>query len=161
MERPLVCQHLTASLTGPEHLADWSRVLLRHHRDIQTEIEQIVQLLKHPRCHLHRIEARLRRLSRAVLMHLELEACFLDPAVREVSGSDGEKLQGLRAGYESLRKVVMATADFLQREKLSHPNLTLSAEQQDAITHLMNEIHARLEAEDRDYQQFREGWTCT
>ncbi len=123
MERPLVCQHLTASLTGPEHLADWSRVLLRHHRDIQTEIEQIVQLLKHPHCHLHRIEARLRRLSRAVLMHLELEACFLDPAVREVSGSDGEKLLGLRAGYEHLRQVVMATADFLQREKLSHPNL--------------------------------------
>jgi len=161
MERPLVCQHLTASLTGPDHLAEWSRVLLRHHRDIQTEIEQIVQLLKHPRCHLHRIEARLRRLSRAVLMHLELEACFLDPAVREVSGTDGEKLQGLRAGYESLRQAVMATADFLQREKLSHPNLTLSVEQQAAITHLMNEIHARLETEDRDYQQFREGWTCT
>lgn len=52
----------------------------------------------------------------------------------------------------------MATADFLQREKLSHPNPTPSAEQQDATTHLMNEIHARLAAEERDYQQFREGW---
>lgn len=161
MERPLVCKHLTASLTGPEHLAEWSRVLLRHHQDIQTEIEQIIHWLKHPFCHLHRIEARLRRLSRALLMHLELEACFLDPAVREISGDDGEKLQGLRDGYESLRQAVLATADFLQREKLSHPSLILSAEQQNAITHLMNEIQARLRAEDRDYQQFREGRRCT
>lgn len=42
MGRPLVRQHLTDSLTSPEHLAEWSRVLLRHHRDIQTDIEQIV-----------------------------------------------------------------------------------------------------------------------
>ncbi|WP_260294189.1 hypothetical protein [Sedimenticola hydrogenitrophicus] len=161
MERPLVCKHLTASLTGPEHLAAWSQVLLRHHQDIQTEIEQVATLLAQPLCHLHRIEARLRRLSRAVLMHLELEACFLDPAVREVSGSGGAKLQALRDGYESLRRAVMATADFLQREKLSHPSLTLSTEQQHAITRLMDEIRARLRAEDRDYQQFREGRTCT
>lgn len=160
MERPLVCEHLTASLTGPEHLAEWSRVLLQHHRDIQSEIEQVTQLLEKPLCQLHRVEARLRRLSRAVLMHLELEACFLDPAVRKVSGSRGAKLQELREGYESLRKAVLATADFLQREKLSHANLNLSTEQQQVITRLMGEIRARLRAEDRDYQQFREGWIC-
>lgn len=160
MERPLVCKHLTASLSGPEHLAEWSRVLLRHHQDIQAELEQVVTLLAQPACHLHRIEARLRRLSRAVLMHLELEACFLDPAVREVAGSGGKKLQELRDGYQSLRRAVMATSDFLQREKLSHPSLTLSPEQRRAITHLMNEIRARLHTEDQDYQQFREGWSC-
>ncbi len=161
MERPLVCQHLNASLTGPEHLAEWSQVLLRHHQDIQSEIRQIITLLSQPHCHLHRIESRLRRLGRAVLMHLELEACFLDPAVQEVSGPGGEELQSLRGGYRDLRRAVLATSDFLQREKLSHPSPILNSEQQHAITHLMGEIRARLHTEDRYYQLFQEGWACT
>ncbi|MCW8883384.1 MAG: hypothetical protein OQK92_13755 [Sedimenticola sp.] len=157
MERPLVCKHLTASLTGPEHLAEWSRVLLQHHRDIQTAIDQIITLLAQPLSHLHRIEALLRRLSRAVLMHLELEACFLEPAMQTVPDPGGEKLQSLRDGYKNLRRAVMTATDFLQREKLRHPDLTLSAEQQKVITHLVNDIGTRLQVEDPLYQQFHGG----
>lgn len=155
MNRPLVCEHLTAAFSDTDHrAAEWSAVLLQHHRDIRLEIDQIRTSVSAPDCRLHRIEARLRRLGRAVLMHLELESCCLDPAVQTHSGRGSEDLQRLRQGYEGLRRVLESTADFLQREKLSHHAPVLNGEQQTAILGLLAEIQERLEVEDGYYRRY-------
>lgn len=154
----MVCEQLTASLAGPGHLAEWARVLLHHHRDLRREIEQLRTLVRDPRCRLLQLEARLRRLGRAVSMHLELEACFLEPALAPDDGAEGAALSGLRAGYDELQRLLRRSADFLQREKLTPAAATLSPAQRSATVRLLAEVGRRLRQEDGQYRRLRGGW---
>jgi len=160
MERPLVCQHLTATLAGDGQLEQWAPVLLQHHRDLRREIGRLRALVQDPGCRLLQLDARLRRLGRAVSMHLELEACFLEPTLMRQEGAPGAALLALRQGYADLQQLLRQSADFVQREKLSCASVHLSRAQRAATVRLLVRVGRRLRQEDAPYRRLHAGRPC-
>lgn len=155
MQQSLPWQIPPATGHQPDKITDWSAILIEHHQDLQLEIELIRSLLDSPASLFLQIEARLRRLGRAVLMHLELEAIFLDPALNQSEEVNASELQLLRLGYDDLRALVESTTRFIHREKQISTSLQLNSYQLKTIRKLLTEICNRLQLEDEYYQHFQ------
>lgn len=133
--------------------ARWSAVLSEQHRQLEKEISDLNQKLSQPQCQILLLDTHLKKLIKAVVLHLELEAFFLAPSL-----SNGQlpllRSQQLSQGYLALRHTCDAILNDLHALKLSTGNGgRINREQMQPIRIFLNSIHQRLTEEDQIYSE--------
>lgn len=136
-------------------LSSWPEILMAQHSELDNEIAMVKSLLNNDHCHLIQLDVRLKKLTKAVLVHLELEAQFLVPMLTKLSVLPAQK-KYLNEGFNALVDICSATTAYFHTLKLSFGNGLVSHQQKQRTTYFLNEIKKRLNDEDYIYTQMTE-----
>lgn len=130
----------------------WSAVLLQQHEQLEIEIASIQRLLKRDSCHLLLLDKPLKKLIKGVVIHLELETCFLVPALHSSELSTEQKYS-LTQGYKKLQQTCHNTSEFIHHLKLTKGNRLINQENNQNIGAFLHEISQRLQDESVIYSR--------
>ncbi len=150
MNKPNVNQYLTQSASPCCSLSLWPENLMAQHKQLHIEIEAIHTMLSQPICRLLQLDARLKKLIKGVITHLELESCFLAPVLKTDIISVRKK-NSLNQGFQDLYKTCHATTDYIQALKLALGNSTIESKHSVHISQFLTDIMNRLNDEDVIY----------
>lgn len=150
MNKPTVNQYLTQSASTCWSLSQWPEKLMAQHSQLDREINAINTLLTQDVCRLLQLDARLKKLIKGVITHLELEACFLAP-ILETSDVSPRQKDCLSRGFKALYGTCHATTDYIQALKLASGNGLVKPEHTIRITKFLTDIKNRLNDEDNIY----------
>lgn len=150
MNKTTVNQYLTESAPSSWLLSQWPEKLMAQHNQLDAEINAINVLLGQDVCRLLQLDARLKKLIKGVITHLELEACFLTPML-VTSNVSAEENDSLSKGFKALYKTCHDTTDYIQALKLELGNGLAKPEHIIRITNLLANINNRLNDEDAIY----------
>ena len=150
MNKTAVNKFLNKSTASSWRQSNWPRSLVSQHVQLAIEIETIDSLLIQGRSSFIHIETRLRKLTKGVLLHLELESCFLVPVLEksEVQLSDKNSIM---QGYRVLANTCHAISDYFQALKLECGNALIGENQIQHIRSFLIEIKNRLSDENIIY----------
>lgn len=154
MNRATLNQCLIKPTVKSYPLSQWPEILMAQHIQLESEINTISTLVAQDECHLLQLDARLKKLIKGVLTHLELEACFLAPALGSYNLSY-QQSDCLNQGFQALEQTCNATASYLHSLKLALGNGSVEPEHAVCINQLLHDIHARLESEDIVYSTLK------
>ena len=133
----------------------WAKTLMAQHIELDFEIGVVNSLLNTKSCHLIQLDVKLKKLTKAVLTHLELEAQFLVPMLTESKELSQQK-NYLNEGFDALFQICRATTDYVHSLKLSFGNCSVTDSQSERIIYFLDEIKNRLNDEDFIYSQMTE-----
>tara|TARA_R110001583_G_scaffold15007_5_gene62285 strand:- start:2217 stop:2708 length:492 start_codon:yes stop_codon:yes gene_type:complete len=150
MNKPTVHQYLTQSAVSCWGQSDWPTTLVAQHLQLDLEIDSIKKMLVQGNSSFIHIETRLRKLTKGLLIHLELEACFLAPILENSDISPSQK-NSIKQGYDILSNTCHATSDYLHALKLSCGNALIETQQARHIGEFLKEIKNRLSEESAIY----------
>lgn len=152
ISQPQNTSHLIPSLSLSWFNSQWSETLIAQHSDLDDEIKSANELLNKSRCSLIQLDVRLKRLTKGVLTHLELEANFLTPMLAVSKASSGQK-KYLNKSFDALFVTCQATMEYIHSLKLDAANSFISVIQKDRVIYFLDEIKKRLTDEDVIYSQ--------
>lgn len=150
MNKPTVNRYLTQSASSCWSLSQWPEKLMAQHNQLDLEIDAINTLMAQSVCRLLQLDARLKKLIKGVITHLELEACFLTP-ILEASDVSPQQKDSLSQGFKALYRTCHATTDYIQALKLALGNVLVKPEHTIRITQFLTDINNRLNDEDVIY----------
>ena len=150
VNKTTVSQYLTESASSSWLLSRWPEKLMTQHNQLDVEINAINALLGQDVCRLLQLDARLKKLIKGVITHLELEACFLTPMLVTSDVSPEEK-DSLSKGFKALYRACHDTTDYVQALKLELGNGLVKPEHIIRITNLLADINNRLNDENAIY----------
>lgn len=133
----------------------WAQTLMAQHIELDFEIGAANSLLNTNSCNLIQLDVKLKKLTKAVLTHLELEAQFLVPMLTETKALSQQR-NYLNEGFDALFKICRATTDYVHSLKLSFGNCLVTDSQSERIIYFLDEIKNRLNDEDFIYSQMTE-----
>lgn len=133
----------------------WAKTLMAQHIELDFEIDVVNALLNTKNCNLIQLDVKLKKLTKAVLTHLELEAQFLVPMLTATKALSQQK-NYLNEGFDALFKICRATTDYVHSLKLSFGNCLVTDNQSERIIYFLDEITNRLNDEDFIYSQMTE-----
>ncbi len=128
---------------------------MAQHIQLESEINTISTLVAQGECHLLQLDARLKKLIKGVLTHLELESCFLASVLGSFNLSHQHHVC-LTQGFQALEQTCKETVIYLHSLKLALGNGPVEPEHAVRINQLLHDIHARLESEDIVYSILKE-----
>ncbi|WP_415885670.1 hypothetical protein ACMXYO_13800 [Neptuniibacter sp. QD37_6] len=143
-------QSIANALLKGQNNTQWSAVLLTQHKQLEEEIANIQRLLARDFCHLLQLDKALKRLIKGVVIHLDLETCFLVPALQGSELSAQQKL-ALTQSYKKLQQTCHNTSDYIHHLKLTKGNRLINMENNLNIQSFLQEISQRLKDEDSIY----------
>ncbi|WP_415889182.1 hypothetical protein ACMXYV_14550 [Neptuniibacter sp. SY11_33] len=138
------------ALLKGQNNTQWSAVLLTQHKQLEEEIANIQRLLARDFCHLLQLDKALKRLIKGVVIHLDLETCFLVPTLQGSELSAQQKL-ALTQSYKKLQQTCHNTSDYIHHLKLTKGNRLINMENNLNIQSFLQEISQRLKDEDSIY----------
>jgi len=150
MNKTAVNKFLNQSTTFYYKQSNWPSSLVSQHVQLEIEIEAIKSLLNQGGSSFIHIETRLRKLTKGLLLHLELESCFLAPILDESDLLPSQK-GALMQGYSVLANTCYAISDYFQALKLECGTALLGAKQSQHISEFLMEIKNRLRDESTLY----------
>jgi hypothetical protein len=133
----------------------WPETLIAQHNDLDFEIKSLNKFINIERCSLIQLDVRLKKLTKALLTHLELEANFLTP-ILTVSKVSAQQKKYLNQSFDALYTTCRATIEYIHSLKLLPGNALVTAEQRDRITLFLDGIKKRLNDEDIIYSHMAE-----
>jgi hypothetical protein len=152
MNKPDVYSYLTQSESANWFSSKWPETLIAQHSELYFEIESINELLGNNICSLIQLDVRLKKLTKAVLTHLELEANFLTPILILSKVSTKQK-DYLNLSFDVLFTTCQATIDYIHSLKLKFGNCYITVTQSERIINFLDEIKKKLNDEDTIYSQ--------
>ncbi len=150
MNRQQVNNFLTQSLLNDHVVSQWSGTLLAQHRQLESEIAATYQLLAREVCLLLPLDTQLKKLVKGLILHLELEACYLTPSLQNSELTLLQKQQ-LTQGYSLLQRTCDATLKYLHALKLEFGNGQVKPQHITHISQFLADISQRLRDEDQVY----------
>lgn len=152
---PLFNTHKQIPVDGTAQASSWPAILMAQHCELDSEIQALKMLLNSNNCNLIQLDVSLKKLTKAVLVHLDLEAQFLVPMLMKTRVFPVQK-DSLNDGYIALVEICRATTAYFHSLKLSLGNCLVSDKQADRIIYFLDEIKNRLNDEDSIYSQMTE-----
>ncbi|MCG6202108.1 hypothetical protein [Psychromonas antarctica] len=152
MDKSKSSSHLTQSKPATWFDSKWPETLIAQHSDLDFEIKSVNELLNKNRCSLIQLDVRLKKLTKAVLTHLELEAHFLTPLLAASKVSSMQKSH-LNQSFDALFATCRATIEYIHSLKLAFGNGLVTVKQGARIVRFLDEIKKRLNKEDVIYSQ--------
>jgi hypothetical protein len=144
---------LTKSINGSDY--QWPETLIAQHSDLDLEITSVNKLLNKNRCSLIQLDVRLKRLTKGLLTHLQLEADFLTP-ILAISDVSLLQKKHLNKSFDALFVTCRETMEYIHSLKLRFGNGLVTPGQHRRITDFLNEIKKRLMDENVIYSQMTE-----
>lgn len=142
----------TNSFSTPWTEDNWPETLIAQHSDLNIEINSIDELLSAEGGSLIQLDVRLKRLTKAVLTHLELEAIFLTPSLT-ANKLPLKQQHYLNQGFADLQTICHATIHYMHSLKLTFGNGLVTIKQRHRIRHFIAKINKRLNDENIIYSQ--------
>jgi len=133
----------------------WPETLIAQHSELDVEIKAVNDLLSKNRCSLIQLDVRLKKLTKGLLTHLELEAAFLTPILAVSKVSSQQKNQ-LNQSFDALFVTCRTTVEYIHSLKLAFGNGLVTVKQNQRISHFLDGIKKRLNDEDIIYSQMTE-----
>ena len=133
----------------------WPGVLIDQHNDLDVEIESVNALLSERRCSLIQLDMRLKRLTKGLLTHLELEANFLTP-ILGVSTVSSQQENYLNQGFDALFTACKATTEYIHSLKVISGHRVITEKQAERVGLFLKDIKERLNDEEIIYYQIAE-----
>jgi len=130
----------------------WPETLMAQHNELDFEIGSVHSLLNTNNCNLIQLDVRLKKLTKAVLTHLELEDQFLIPILTATKVLSQQK-NYLNEGFDALFEICRATTAYVHSLKLAFGNCLVTDKQIKRITSFLDEIKNRLNDEDFIYSK--------
>ncbi|PKG37231.1 hypothetical protein [Psychromonas sp. Urea-02u-13] len=146
MNKTAVNKFMKKSTASCWRQSNWPRSLVSQHGQLALEIEAINHLLSQGHSSFIHIETRLRKLTKGLLLHLELENCFLVPILEKSEVQESEK-NSLVQGYLMLANTCHAISDYFQALKLECGNTLVEENQIQHMRDFLIEIENRLNDE--------------
>jgi len=146
MNKTAVNKFLNKSTASCWRQSNWPRSLVSQHEQLALEIEAINSLLSQGHSSFIHIETRLRKLTKGLLLHLELENCFLVPILEKSEVQQSEQ-KNIMQGYLVLANTCHAISDYFQALKLECGNALIGDNQIQHIQNFLIEIKNRLSEE--------------
>lgn len=128
----------------------WSNVLLEQHEQMRAEIQSLEELLKKSSPSTLIVDVKVKKLIRALIMHLDLEANFLYPELLK-SQYYSKDCKTLMDGYQCLKNTCHDAKAFIQQLKIKNGNRPIKVSQIKVILNFIHKIKTRLETEDVIY----------
>jgi len=150
MNKTAVNKFLNQSTTSSWKRSNWPNSLVSQHLQLELEIEAIKSLMTQGRSSFIHIETRLRKLTKGLLLHLELENCFLVPILEKSEIQLNEK-NSIIEGYHVLESTCYAINDYFQALKLECGNALIGEKQVQQIGNFLIEIKNRFSDENSIY----------
>jgi len=139
------------SYSGYPEAIRWAGVLTEQHRQLEAEIRSTDQFLARSECNLLQLDTQLKKLLKAVVLHLELEAFFLTPALQNKHFPLHQEQQ-LAQGYLALKHTCDAILNDVRLLKLSADQRgQITSQQMQPIRIFLASICQRLLQEDQIY----------
>lgn len=135
-----------------EMLSKWPEILMAQHIELGFEIDSVNGLLNTKSCNLIQLDVSLKKLTKAVLIHLELEAQFLVPTLASTKVL-AQHTNYMSEGFDALFEICQATTVYVHSLKLDFGNCLVTDKQSEHIAYFLDEIKNRLNDEDVIYSQ--------
>lgn len=135
------------ALSGNQY---WPEILIAQHKQIKREISRLRILLQQVEPCYFQLSSLLKKITKALKMHLQLEANFLTPYLALTAVTSNHRIR-LNEGFDALRKAtfeVLSVMRALVNQPEYNPNHKHSIQ---AIEHYLLEVELRLSDEDLVY----------
>lgn len=133
----------------------WPEILITQHCALDSEIKSVNELLNRSKCSLTQLDVRLKKLTKGLLTHLQLEADFLTPMLDSCKLTSTQKIY-LNQSFDALFTTCRVTSEYIHSLKLIFGNDLVTIEQRQRVSCFLDEIKKRLNDEDIIYLQMDE-----
>ena len=128
----------------------WPEILMSHHTQINQEILMFRNMLHQADSCVITLDSMLKKITKAIKMHLQLEANFLAPFLDQSAITSNHRIR-LNEGFESLNQATFKVLSASRSMVNDYDHLTRPEHLVRVIEQYLNEIEMRLSDEDLVY----------
>lgn len=137
-------------------MSKWAGIMLVHHSQLITEIENIRLYLGFTNCDIFILDAKFKRFAKGALTHLNLELEIIYPEL--VSVMTPRDFAILKHQHQELKMTCEATMESISSLKISIGNKILDLDSKVVIYGVLAEIEGLVSTENVQYENIILNW---